>query len=167
MGDLASPEPVASSLARLAAFADHEVHLLLPEGDVADPEVSIVIPALNEELTITEFVAWCQEGLAKAQVRGEILIVDSSKDSTAQKALAGGARVLVTPKRGLGRAYIDAIPFISGKYVLLGGADLTDDFLETAPCGGRVRQGYDFIMGSRFKGRIEDGAMPGLHRYCG
>jgi glycosyltransferase involved in cell wall biosynthesis len=134
---------------------------------VEDPEVSIVIPALNEELTITEFVAWCQEGLAKANVRGEILIVDSSKDSTAQKALAGGARVLVTPKRGLGRAYIDAIPFIRGKYVLLGDADLTYDFRETAPFVEKFRQGFDFIMGSRFKGHIEDGAMPGLHRYFG
>jgi hypothetical protein len=74
--------------------------LLVPEDDVADPEISIVIPALNEELTISEFVAWCQEGLAKAHARGEILIVDSSADSTAEKALAGGARVLVTPKRG-------------------------------------------------------------------
>ncbi len=145
----------------------HDARLLIPESDVADPEVSIVIPALNEELTITEFVAWCQEGLAKAQVRGEILIVDSSADSTAEKALAGGARVLVTPKRGLGRAYIDAIPFIRGKYVLLGDADLTYDFRETASFVEKFRQGYDFIMGSRFKGHIEDGAMPGLHRYFG
>ncbi|MDP8989875.1 MAG: glycosyltransferase family 2 protein [Acidobacteriota bacterium] len=149
------------------AFPTHDARLLIPESDVADPEVSIVIPALNEELTIAEFVAWCREGLAKAQVRGEILIVDSSKDSTAQKALAGGARVLVTPKRGLGRAYIDAIPFIRGKYVLLGDADLTYDFRETAPFVEKFRQGYDFIMGSRFKGHIEDGAMPGLHRYFG
>ena len=167
IGDLASPETVSSTLARLAPLVDHDVHLLLPETDVADPEVSIVIPALNEELTITEFVAWCQEGLEKAKVRGEILIVDSSTDATAQKALAGGARVLVTPKRGLGRAYIDAIPFIRGKYVLLGDADLTYDFRETTPFVEKFRQGFDFIMGSRFKGHIEDGAMPGLHRYFG
>jgi len=158
---------VATPLAGLGAFPAHDVHLLLPEMDVADPEVSIVIPALNEELTIAEFVAWCQDGLAKAQVRGEILIVDSSTDSTAEKARAGGARVLVTPKRGLGRAYIDAIPFIRGKYVLLGDADLTYDFRETAPFVEKFRLGFEFIMGSRFKGHIEDGAMPGLHRYFG
>jgi hypothetical protein len=162
-----SAEPVPAALAQLAAVADHDVHLLVPQSDVADPEVSIVIPALNEELTIAEFVAWCQEGLAKAQVRGEILIVDSSNDSTAEKALASGARVLITPKRGLGRAYIDAIPFIRGKYVLLGDADLTYDFRETAPFVEKFRLGFDFVMGSRFKGHIEDGAMPGLHRYFG
>ena len=165
--DWAAPGPAHLTAAGLAPSSAHDLRLLLPDADVADPEISIVIPALNEELTISEFVAWCQEGLAKAQVRGEILIVDSSADSTAEKALAAGARVLVTPKRGLGRAYIDAIPFIRGKYVLLGDADLTYDFRETAPFVEKFLQGYEFIMGSRFKGHIEDGAMPGLHRYFG
>ena len=149
--DWAAPGPAPFTAAGLAPSSAHDLRLLLPDADVADPEISIVIPALNEELTISEFVAWCQEGLAKAQARGEILIVDSSTDSTAEKALAAGARVLVTPKRGLGRAYIDAIPFIRGKYVLLGDADLTYDFRETAPFVEKFRQGYEFIMGSRFK----------------
>jgi hypothetical protein len=140
---------------------------LIPEDDVANPEVSIVIPALNEEITIAEFVAWCREGLQRAQVRGEILIVDSSVDSTAATALASGARVLLTSKRGLGRAYIDAIPFIRGKYVLLGDADLTYDFRETTPFIKKFREGYEYVMGSRFQGHIEDGAMPALHRYFG
>ena len=166
--DWTSAEAAPASLAGLAAAQPtHDARLLVPEADVSDPEVSIVIPALNEELTISEFVAWCQEGLAQAQVRGEILIVDSSTDTTAEKALAGGARVLMTPKRGLGRAYIDAIPFIRGKYVLLGDADLTYDFRETAPFVEKFRQGYEFVMGSRFAGHIEDGAMPALHRYFG
>ena len=71
---------------------DLEMDLLIPDDDVADPEVSIVVPAVNEELTISEFVAWCQEGLRVAHVRGEVLIVDSSTDRTAELALAGGAR---------------------------------------------------------------------------
>jgi len=164
---------VPSQLARLSAVQIHDLNLhldvdlrlLIPESDAADPEVSIVIPALNEEVTIAEFVAWCREGLAKVQVRGEILI--SSTDSTAEKALAGGARVLLTPKRGLGRAYIDALPYIRGKYVLLGDADLTYDFRQTGPFIEKLREGYEYIMGSRFLGYIEAGAMPGLHRYFG
>ena len=67
-------------------------------------EVSIVAPSLNESLTIGDFVDWCKEGLAAAGVRGEIVIVDSSTDDTAEIALAHGARVLKTPRRGLGRA---------------------------------------------------------------
>ncbi len=63
------------------AEIDPEVTLLVPERDVADPEFSIVIPSLNEELTMADFVTWCQEGLKKAGVRGEILIIDSGKDS--------------------------------------------------------------------------------------
>ena len=79
---------------------DPEVQLLLPAGDVAEPELSIVIPALNEELTVGEFVDWCQEGFRRAGVRGEVLIIDSGTDRTAEIALADGARVLRSPKRG-------------------------------------------------------------------
>jgi glycosyltransferase involved in cell wall biosynthesis len=144
-----------------------EGQLLVPSSDVSDPELSIVIPTLNEEITISEFVAWCKSGINSAGIRGEILIVDSSSDSTPERAVAAGARVLRVPKRGLGRAYIDAIPFIRGRYVLLGDADLTYDFREIEPFLSRFRAGYEFVMGSRFKGQIEEGAMPGLHRYFG
>jgi glycosyltransferase involved in cell wall biosynthesis len=154
-------------LAALAGAQPGAPTLLVPAGDVSEPEISIVIPALNEELTISEFVAWCLEGLEKTGVRGEILIVDSSTDDTAQKAVSRGARVLKTPKRGLGRAYLDALPFIRGECVLLGDADLTYDFREIHPFLEKFRQGYQFIMGSRFKGHMESGAMPALHRYFG
>jgi glycosyltransferase involved in cell wall biosynthesis len=147
--------------------ASPEIELLIPEDDVDVPELSIVIPAVNEELTISEFVSWCQQGLRLAQVRGEVLIVDSSTDRTAELALAGGARVLRTPKRGLGRAYIDAGSYIRGRYVLMGDADCTYDFRQLAPFVEKLRQGYEFAMGSRWLGTIEDGAMPALHRYVG
>jgi glycosyltransferase involved in cell wall biosynthesis len=143
------------------------VKLHIPDKDIEQPELSIVIPALNEELTISEFVSWCQMGLAKAGVKGEVLIVDSSTDRTRELALAAGARVLETPKRGLGRAYIDALPYIRGKYVLMGDADLTYDFRLLGAFMECFREGYEFIMGSRFRGYIEDGSMPPLHRYFG
>jgi glycosyltransferase involved in cell wall biosynthesis len=146
---------------------DPETQLLIPEGDVASPELSIVIPALNERLTIATFLEWCKEGLAKAGVAGEILIVDSSTDDTAQIALANGARVLRTPQRGLGRAYIDSLPFIRGRYVLLGDCDCTYDFREIEAFLKKFREGAEFVMGSRFHGYIEPGAMPPLHRYLG
>src|ERR1039458_5178942 len=96
----------------LAVF---DITLLLPAADVLNPEFSIVIPALNEEITIERFVNWCKEGIAAAGIEAEILIIDSSTDCTAEIALAAGARVLKTPNRGLGRAYIDAIPHIRGR----------------------------------------------------
>lgn len=151
----------------LTADLPGEVNLLVPEVDELDPEVTIVIPAVNEELTIAEFVAWCQEGLQKAEVRGEILIVDSSTDRTPQLAQAAGARVLRTEKRGLGQAYIDALPFIRGRYVLMGDADCTYDFRQLSPFIDELRAGYEFAMGSRWRGSIESGSMPALHRYLG
>src|ERR1043166_8203698 len=108
-----------------ASAVDPDITLLVPAEDVVEPEVSIVVPALNEELTVSDFVSWCKEGLNRAGAVGEILIVDSSTDRTAELALEGGARVLKTPRRGLGRAYIDALPYIRGQYVIMGDADCT------------------------------------------
>ncbi|MEO6773046.1 MAG: glycosyltransferase family 2 protein [Kofleriaceae bacterium] len=146
---------------------DPEIVLSLPADDVENPEVSIVIPALNEQLTIGDFIDWCKEGLAKAGAVGEILIVDSSTDRTKEIALSRGARVLSSPKRGLGRAYIDSLPYIRGKYVVMGDCDCTYDFRELAPFVEKFRAGAEFVMGSRFRGYIEPGSMPPLHRYLG
>jgi hypothetical protein len=141
---------------------------LVPAGSEPGPvEVSIVVPSLNEEITAGEFVDWCKEGLGRAGVSGQILIVDSSTDRTPEIVLARGGEVLRTPKRGLGRAYIDATTAIRGQWIIMGDADLTYDFRELLPFVEAFRKGAEFVMGSRFRGTIENGAMPGLHRYFG
>lgn len=142
-------------------------HLKPPGADAGPVDVSIVVPSLNEEITVGEFVDWCKEGLERAGVRGQILIVDSSTDTTPEIVLAHGGEVLRTPKRGLGRAYIDATSYIRGQWIIMGDADLTYDFRELAPFIEAFRKGAEFVMGSRFRGSIEKGAMPGLHRYFG
>jgi glycosyltransferase involved in cell wall biosynthesis len=151
----------------IVAVDDPAVVLHVPEDDVAEPELSIVIPAADEELTVGDFVEWCKQGLEDAGIAGEIVIVSSSKDRTAEIALEHGARVLKTPRRGLGRAYIDAIPFIRGRYVLMGDADCTYDFRLLIPFVEKFQEGYEYVMGSRWKGSIEPGAMPKLHQYLG
>src|SRR2546421_12182491 len=142
-------------------------HLMPPGAEAGSVDVSIVVPSLNEEITVGEFVDWCKQGLKQAGVRGQILIVDSSTDKTPDIALAHGGEVVRTPKRGLGRAYIDATPCIRGKWIIMGDADLTYDFRELSPFVEAFRKGAEFVMGSRFRGSIEKGAMPGLHRYFG
>lgn len=144
-----------------------DVWIELPDNDVVDPELSIVIPALNEELTITEFVEWCHQGLKLAGIVGEIVIIDSSTDRTAEFAVKAGARVLHAPKRGLGRAYIDALPFVRGKWILMGDADCTYDFRKIDPFVEQFRAGFEYVMGSRWRGSIEKGAMPPHHQYLG
>src|SRR4029450_12768955 len=150
------------------AASDGGVEHLKPEGTtLGSVELSIVIPAMNEEVTVGEFIEWCKEGLKHAGVGGRTLIVDSSTDDTAKIVLEHGGEVLRTSKRGVGRAYIDAIPYIRGKWILMGDADLTYDFREIAPFVEEFRKGAEFVMGSRFRGSIEKGAMPKLHRYFG
>src|ERR1700677_682484 len=99
-----------------AADDDAGIRMLVPRQDTAQPELSIVIPSCNEQDTVTELVRWCHTGLARAGVTGEIVIVDSSTDGTVERALAAGARVLCVPRRGLGRAYKDAISHVRGRY---------------------------------------------------
>ncbi len=102
---MAVPNARAAEVAALGTIGvDPEVRLLVPRSDVVEPELSIVIPALDEEVTVGDFVDWCHEGLEAAGVVGEVIIVDSSSDRTSEIALEHGARVLRTPRRGLGRA---------------------------------------------------------------
>ncbi len=148
---------------------DNSTSVMHPEEKwrVAKPEVSVVVPALNEELTIGEFIDWCWEGFNSAGVVGEVIIVDSSTDRTEEIALSRGAIVVRSPKKGLGQAYIDSLDYISGEFVLMGDCDLTYDFRELGDFVNSFREGYEFVIGSRFRGSIEKGAMPGLHRYFG
>ena len=149
---------------------DPQLELLVPdEGDVADPELSMVVPALNEGLTIGDFIEWCKEGLAKAgMVKGEILIIDSSTDDTPRSPSRTVRGCCASPKRGLGRAYIDSLP-LHPRQVRHHGRLPTAPTTSAswAPFVEKFREGFEFIMGSRFRGYIEPGAMPPLHRYLG
>jgi glycosyltransferase involved in cell wall biosynthesis len=149
------------------AVKERPRHITAEDATLEQVELSIVVPALNEEITAGEFIEWCKEGLKRAGVNGQILIIDSSTDDTARIVFEHGGEILRTPKRGLGRAYIDAIPYIRGKWIVMGDADLTYDFRELTPFVEEFRKGTEFIMGSRLRGSIEKGAMPGLHRYFG
>ena len=129
--------------------------------------VSIVVPCRNEELTIGEFVDWCWQGLEAAGAEGEVIIVDNSTDRSPEIARDHGARVVHEPERGLGRAYVAAMPHIRGDYVVMGDCDLTYDFRRLEPFLTALREGAEFVMGTRLRGEIEPGAMPKLHRYFG
>ena len=141
--------------------------LHLPDNDIPDPEVTVLVPAMNEQITIERFCQWCHEGFERAGVRGEILIIDSSDDATPMIALSNGARVLRVPRRGLGKAYQDGIPHVRGQHVILGDADCTYDFRDLSGFLSALSNGEKFVMGSRFRGRMDRGAMPLHHKYFG
>jgi len=144
------------------AVAEREAHERKVKGFV-----SVVVPCRNEELTIGEFVDWCWEGLRAAGAEGEVLIVDNSTDRSPDIAREHGARVIREAERGLGRAYVAAIPHIRGDYVIMGDCDLTYDFRHLEGFLHALDDGAEFVMGTRLKGTIEPGAMPRLHRYFG
>ncbi len=137
------------------------------EPDGKAPELTILVPTLNEEITVEAFLDWCYQGIDRSGVSAEIILIDSSNDSTPAKARAKGARVVTPSRRGLGRAYQEGIPFVRGKYVIMGDADCTYDFRELEPFIQKLRDGYEFVMGSRFRGYIEPGSMPALHQHFG
>lgn len=130
-------------------------------------KVSIIIPCLNEEKVIGHVLMDCKIGLKKVDSKGQILIIDSGNDNSSKIAKKLGAQVVKTSKRGLGQAYLDSIPYIKGKYIIMGDADGTYDFKKINQFIKKLDENYEYVMGTRIKGTIEKGAMPKLHRYFG
>ncbi len=131
-------------------------------------EVSVVMPCLNEELTIGICVKKTQEALEKLGISGEIIVADNgSTDNSAAIAEKLGARIVHQPIQGYGAAYLAGIAAAHGKYIVIADSDNTYDFTETDRFLQPLWEGADLVMGSRFLGEIQPGAMPGLHRYLG
>ena len=133
-----------------------------------NPEVSVVIPALNEEKTIGACIERIKDGCEKAGILYEIIVADSSTDRTAHIASVMGARVIRPEKRGYGNAYLAGFENTNAKIVVIGDADNTYDFRIIPDLIRPIQRGEaDMVIGSRMKGTILPGAMPALHRYLG
>ena len=131
-------------------------------------EVSVVIPSLNEEKTIGVCIQKVKRVFKKFNIKGEIIVADNSTDRTPEIAKSLGAKVVTPDKKGYGYAYLYGFKFAKGKYIVIGDADNTYDFLEMPKLLEPLMNGEaDLVIGSRFKGKILDGAMPWLHRYVG
>jgi len=131
-------------------------------------DVSVIIPTLNEQETIGTCIQKVKEVFRKYSIRGEIIVSDSSTDRTPEIARALGAIVVKPDKRGYGYAYRFTFKHSRGKYIVMGDGDDTYDFLEMYKLLEPLMMGEaDLVIGSRFKGRIEKGAMPWLHKWIG
>jgi glycosyltransferase involved in cell wall biosynthesis len=131
-------------------------------------EVSILMPCLNEAETIGRCVDRARESIARLNIRAEILVADNgSTDGSQQIALAHGARVVTVDEPGYGAAIRGGVTASSGRYIIMGDADESYDFAEIPPILERLRVGDDLVMGNRFAGGIEKGAMPWSHRWIG
>ena len=133
-----------------------------------DLELTILMPCLNEALTVGGCVAKARAYLEKAGIAGEVLIADNgSTDGSQDLAAAAGARVLSVVRKGYGAALTGGIQGALGRFVIMGDADDSYDFTKLDAFIARLRAGDQLVMGNRFTGGIRRGAMPRLNRYLG
>ena len=137
-------------------------------ADVPAPEVSFVIPCLNEESSIAAVVAEARRQLERMDVDGEVVVVDNaSEDASAERATEAGARVVAEPRRGYGSAYLAGLAAAEGRFIVMTDADGSYDLTRVPEFVDALRNGAELVLGSRFRGRIHPGAMPWSHRLIG
>jgi hypothetical protein len=135
-------------------------------------DVSIVLPCLDEALSLGHCIANAREALARLGalhgLRGEIVVADNGSTDGSQRLAADlGARVVAIRERGYGAALIGGCEAASGRFLLMGDADGSYDFADGVAMVGALLDGADLCMGSRFRGGIAPGAMPWKNRYIG
>ncbi|MDT0556726.1 glycosyltransferase family 2 protein [Patiriisocius hiemis] len=131
-------------------------------------ELSVVMPCLNEAETLATCIKKAKGFLDQNNIIGEVVIADNgSTDGSQEIANSLNARVISVQEKGYGSALRGGISAAKGKYVMMGDADDSYDFSNMMPYLKKLREGYDLVMGNRFKGGIEKGAMPFLHKYLG
>jgi glycosyltransferase involved in cell wall biosynthesis len=132
------------------------------------PELSIVMPCLNEARTVGTCVAKALAYLERHHLDGEVVVADNgSTDGSQAIAVNFGARVVPVAWRGYGNALRAGIEAARGDFVIMGDSDDSYDFSALQPFVDKLRDGYDLVLGNRFSGGIAPGAMPALHKYFG
>ncbi len=133
------------------------------------PEVSVVMPCLDEEKTVGVCIKKCLKIFKENDIDGEVIVVDNgSVDNSPRVARETGAKVVFEPRKGYGRAYLRGFSEAGGGYIIIGDADNTYDFLEIPKFLKLLNDNHcDFVSGTRLKGKILPNAMPWLHRYVG
>lgn len=134
----------------------------------AAPELTVLMPCLDEAKTVGTCVRKAIEACQAAGVKAEVLIADNgSQDGSPELARAAGARVIQVEEKGYGAALRAGIEAARGRYVVMGDADDSYEFEDVPRFVERLRAGDELVMGSRFRGVIHPGAMPFLHRFLG
>ncbi len=131
-------------------------------------ELTVVMPCLNEAETVATCVRKAVGFLHEYDISGEVVVADNgSTDGSQQLAADAGARVVPVSEKGYGNALMGGIVSARGRFIIMGDADDSYDFTNLMPFIEKLRDGADLVMGNRFEGGIEPGAMPPLHRYLG
>jgi glycosyltransferase involved in cell wall biosynthesis len=147
----------------------HETVATPGASGVPEPlDVSVVMPCLNERATVGTCITKALRTMDNLGLRGEVVVGDNgSTDGSQQIASTLGARVISVEKRGYGAALQGAIAAARGRLVVMGDSDGSYDFTRLDLFLDKLHEGYDLVIGNRFRGEILPGAMPSLHRYAG
>jgi cellulose synthase/poly-beta-1,6-N-acetylglucosamine synthase-like glycosyltransferase len=148
--------------------ASETAEIVEPAAQGREPELTVVMPCLNEARTIGICIQKALDSFERIGIAGEVVVADNgSTDGSQQIAEELGARVVPVERRGYGAALTGGIAAARGRWVIMGDADDSYDFSELEPFVQQLREGYDLVAGNRFKGGIRPGAMPWLHRRLG
>ena len=135
---------------------------------MAEDFVSVVIPCLNEAKTLKTCLDKCFTALKNLNIKFEVIVSDNgSEDGSLEIAKSSGAVIVNCEKKGYGNALLCGFKKAQGNMIIFADADDTYDFLKIPDFINAVEEDISMIIGSRFKGGIEKGAMPFLHRYFG
>ena len=134
-------------------------------------ELSVVLPCLNEADTLETCVRKAWGAMRDAGIEGEVIVADNgSTDGSPAIAERLGARVVHVRDKGYGAALAGGFEAARGRFVVMGDADASYDFLEIPRFVAKLREGYDLVQGCRLPsggGAVLPGAMPALHRFWG
>jgi glycosyltransferase involved in cell wall biosynthesis len=151
-----------------AATTAGSVVVPLATPALTEVELSVVMPCLNEAETLAACIAKIQSAFAAANIAGEIIVADNgSTDGSQSIAENAGARLVTVARKGYGSALMGGIAEARGQYIVMGDADGSYEFGDIPLFLEQLRAGNDLVMGNRFRGGIQPGAMPPLHRYLG
>jgi glycosyltransferase involved in cell wall biosynthesis len=152
----------------MTSSAETEPAVAAEERPEDTPELSVVMPCLNEAATLAICIRKAQDSFDRIGISGEVVVADNgSTDGSQEIAEELGARVVPVERRGYGAALTGGIAAARGRWVIMGDADDSYDFSQLEPFIERLRAGYDPVAGNRFKGGIHPGAMPSLHKWLG
>jgi len=139
-----------------------------PTAGTAAVEVSVVMPCLNEAETLARCIEKAKRAFAELSVAGEVVIADNGSTDGSQAIAEGlGARVVPVQAKGYGNALRGGVEGARGKFIIMGDSDDSYDFSSIEPLVKALREGFELVMGNRFKGGIKPGAMPWKHRWIG
>ena len=131
-----------------------------------EKEITFILPCLNEEKTLEFCLNEIENYIKQKNLNAEILLADNnSTDKSREIAKKHNVRVVICKEKGYGKTLINGTKHAYGKYCIMGDCDGSYDFADVDGFIELLRNGYDLVVGNRFAGGIEKGAMPLSHHW--